>query len=127
MKIHGRCYLIYQNKPQEALSQFQEILKNFKGKEIESVTLYRIGKIHEKLGDYQLALSQYQAIIEHHGDGIYIDEALYFSAEIYSKKLNEAERAKPLYEKIIFNHQDSIYFIDARKKYRELRGDNKEL
>jgi tetratricopeptide (TPR) repeat protein len=120
-------YLIYQNKLQEALMQFQEILKNFKGKEIESVTLYRIGKIHEKLGDYQLALSQYQQIIDLHPEDIYIDEALFFTAEIYSKRVIDLEKAKSYYEKLVFHHQDSIYFVDARKKYRELRGDNKEL
>jgi tetratricopeptide (TPR) repeat protein len=120
-------YLIYQSKPQEALLQFQDILKNFKGKEIESVTLYRLGKIYEKIGDYQSALSQYQKIIDQHSEEIYIDEALFFSAEIYNKKLIDLEKAKSYYEKIVFHHQDSIYFVDARKKYRELRGDNKEL
>jgi hypothetical protein len=45
--------LNYQNKPQDALLQFQDILKNFKGKEIETITLYRLGKIYEQLGDYQ--------------------------------------------------------------------------
>ncbi len=126
-------YLLYQNKNQEALSQFQAILKNFKGKEIESVTLLRLGKTHEKMGDYDLALSQYQAIIDHHQEGIYIDEALYFSAEIENKKYKQfdpspegeqaKQSAKALYEKIVFNHQDSIYFIEARKKFRQLRGD----
>jgi hypothetical protein len=62
-------------------------------------------------------------IIDTHSDGIYIDEALYFSAEIYNKQLQLPEKAKPLYEKIIFSHQDSIYFVEARKKYRQLRGD----
>ena len=116
-------YLLYQNRNQDAVAQFQSILKNFKGQEIEAVTLLRLGEIYEKLGDFNLALSQYQAIIDHHGDGIYIDEALFFSAEIYNKKLQEPEKAKPLYEKIIFNHQDSIHFVEARKKFRQLRGD----
>jgi tetratricopeptide (TPR) repeat protein len=116
-------YLLYQNRNQEATLQFQTILKSFKGQEIEAVTLLRLGKIYEKLGDVTLALSQYQNIIDKHGDGIYIDEALYFSAEIYNKKLKDAEKAKALYEKIIFSHQDSIYFVDARKKFRQLRGD----
>jgi tetratricopeptide (TPR) repeat protein len=120
-------YLIYQNKPQEALLQFQEILNKYKGQQIESVTLYRLGKIHEKLGDYLLALNQYQQIIDRHPEDIYIDEALFFTAEIYYKKLVDIEKAKSYYEKLVFHHQDSIYFIDARKKYRELRGDNKEL
>jgi tetratricopeptide (TPR) repeat protein len=116
-------YLLYQNRDQEAIVQFQSILKSFKGQEIEAVTLLRLGRVYEKLGDYNLALSQYQEIIDDHSDGIYIDEALYYSAEIYNKHLQQPEKAKPLYEKIIFSHQDSIYFVDARKKFRELRGD----
>lgn len=116
-------YLLYQNRNQEAISKFQSILKSFKGQEIESVTLLRLGRVYEKTGDYTLALSQYQEIIANHSDGIYIDEALYFSADIYNKQLHMPDKAKPLYEKIIFNHQDSIYFVDARKKFRELRGD----
>ncbi|RBN49982.1 tetratricopeptide repeat protein [Flavobacterium psychrolimnae] len=115
-------YLLYQNRNQEAVMQFQTILKNNKGQEIEAVTLLRLGKIYENKGDFALALSQYQTIIDQHSDGIYIDEALYFSAEIYNKQLLP-EKAKPLYEKILFNHQDSIYFVEARKKFRQLRGD----
>ncbi|WP_369752775.1 tetratricopeptide repeat protein [Flavobacterium sp. WC2409] len=116
-------YLLYQNRNQEAIAQFQSILQKFKGQEIEAVTLLRLGKIYEKTADFNLALSQYQAIIDHHSDGIYIDEALYFSAEIYNKKLKEPEKAKPLYEKILFGHEDSIYFVEARKSFRRLRGD----
>lgn len=117
-------FLLYQNKNQQALEQFQAILKSFKGQEIEPVTLYRLGKVYEKLGDYQSALSQYQTIIDHYQDGIYIDEAYYFSAEIYNNQLKDTAKAKALYEQIIFHHEDSIYFTDARRKYRELRGDN---
>ena len=116
-------FLLYQNKKQEAITQFQNILKSFKGQEIEAVTMLRLGKIYESLKEYNLALSQYQQVIDNHSDGIYVDEALFFSAEIYNDELKDIEKAKPLYEKVIFNHQDSIYFVDARKKYRELRGD----
>jgi len=116
-------FLIYQNKKQEAINQFLSILKTYKGQEIEAVTLLRLGKIYESQKDFSSALSQYQQIIDNHSDGIYVDEALFFSAEIYNDELHDAEKAKPLYEKVIFTHQDSIYFVDARKKYRQLRGD----
>lgn len=116
-------YLLYQNKNKEALNEFQEILKKFKGQEIESVTLYRLGKVYEKSGNYLSALSQYQEIIARHKEGIYIDEAYYFSAEIYNEQLKDIEKAKSMYEQILFHHEDSIYFNDSRKKYRQLRGD----
>jgi tetratricopeptide (TPR) repeat protein len=117
-------YLGYQNRNQEAIQAFQAILKQYKGQEIEAVTLLRLGKLYEKTGDFSLALPQYQSIIEQHSDGIYVDEALYFSAELYKNQLQLPEKAKPLYEKIIFHHQDSIYFVEARRKFRELRGDS---
>lgn len=117
-------YLEYQNRNQEAIQAFQAILKQYKGQEIEAVSLLRLGKLYEKIGEFSLALPQYQIIIEQHSDGIYVDEALYFSAELYKNQLQLPDKAKPFYEKIIFNHQDSIYFVEARRKFRELRGDS---
>lgn len=117
-------YLIYQNKNEEALAQFTKILTEHRGDGIEAVTLLRIGKINEKLGNFTEALRLYKEIIDKHADGIYVDEALFFSAEIYDQQLKQPELAKPLYEKMIFNHQDSIYFIEARRKFREIRGDS---
>lgn len=116
-------YLLYQNKNKEALTHFQAILKEYKGQEIEDETLLRIGQIFQKEGDFANALTQFDNIITNHKDGIYIDEALYFSAEIYNKELKNPEKAKALYEQILFHHEDSIYFIEARKKFRQLRGD----
>ena len=75
------------------------------------------------MGDFNNALSNYDAIITKHKDTIYIDEALYFSAEIYNIQLKDTEKAKPLYEEMIFKHEDSIYYVDSRNKYRKLRGD----
>ena len=116
-------FLFYQNKKEEALAQFQMILKEHQGEEIEPVTLFRIGKIYEKKGDFSIALENYNEIITKHKESIYIDEALYYSAEIYNISLNEPEKAKPLYEEMIFKHEDSIYYVDSRNKYRKLRGD----
>ncbi|MGV3460741.1 MAG: tetratricopeptide repeat protein [Flavobacterium sp.] len=116
-------FKLYQNKKAEALAQFKDVITNDKTASIQDVTLLRIGKIYEQQGQYDLALQSYKQIIDKYADGIYIDEALFFSAEIYNKKLADPEKAKPLYEKVLFSHQDSIYFIEARKQFRLLRGD----
>ena len=116
-------YLKYQNKNQEALKVFQQLLLDYKGDQMEAVTNLQIGEIYRELGQYDLALLAFQEIINKHQESIYVDEALYFSAEILNKKLNKPEEAKAFYEKILFNHQDSIYFTDSREKYRVLRGD----
>ena len=116
-------FLLYQNKKKESLAAFQQILKEHKGEDIEAVTLLRIGKIYEKFGDFTNALSNYDEIINKHKECIYIDEALYFSAEIYNNQLKDTEKAKLLYEEMLTKHEDSIYYVDSRNKYRKLRGD----
>ena len=124
LKKYARAdFLTYQNKNAAALEQFKAILVQHKGQSIEDETLLQIGKIYEKQGDYQQAVSYYQQIIDRFAEEIYIDEALFFSAEIYRKNLLDNEKAKSLYEKILFNHQDSIYFVEARNNFRKLRGD----
>ena len=117
-------FKLYQNKKQEALTGFKDLLATDKTESIQAVTLLRIGRIYEGLGQYDLALQNYQQIIDKYAEGIYIDEALFYSAEIYNKKLSDPEKAKPLYEKVLFKHEDSIYFVEARKQFRQLRGDN---
>ena len=118
--------LEYQNKPKEALDAFLQILVKHKGQSIEAGTLYKVGRNYEKLGNFANAISYYQTILDNHKDGIYIDEALFYSAEIYNKQLNDPEKAKSLYEKVVLEHPDSIYFTEARKQYRQLRGDKQQ-
>jgi len=118
--------LEYQNKPKDALEAFLQILEKHKGQSIEAGTLYKVAKNYEKLGNFAKAIGYYQNILDHHKDGIYIDEALFYSAEIYKNQLNDIEKSKNLYEKVVLEHPDSIYFTEARKQYRQLRGDKQQ-
>ena len=118
--------LEYQNKSEAALNAFLEILEKHKGGTIEAGTIYKIGKNYEKLGNFTKAVEYYENLLLNHKDGIYLDEALFYSAELYHKQLNNPEKAKSLYEKIVLEHPDSIYFTEARKQYRQLRGEKQQ-
>ena len=52
-----------------------------------------------------------------------MDDAYYRLAKLFETKLNQSQKAKEYYELIIFNYENSIYFVEARKKFRLLRGD----
>jgi hypothetical protein len=65
----------------------------------------------------------FSKIIAADTQGIYTDDVYFEMAELYKNKLNNPEKASEYYQKIIFEQASSIYLVDARKKYRELRGD----
>lgn len=124
LKIFAKADLLsFQNKNEEAISTYQKILDEHRGEKIEDEAFLRQAKLFEKEKQYEKAKVNYLKIIEFYNTDILIDDAYYWLAELYVNELGEPEKAKELYEKIIFNHADSIYFVDARKKYRTLRGD----
>lgn len=112
-----------QNKDLEAIEILKEILTNHKGEKIEDEALLKLGMIYEKIQQYENAETEYLKLIELYNDDILADDAHYHLAKLYETHLAQPEKAKPLYEQILFNFKDSIYFVEARKRYRMLRGD----
>jgi len=124
LKLYAKADLYaYQNKTDEAITLLDKILENHKTESIIDQALYKQGKLYEGKKDYLKAEANYKAIIDNYREDILADDAYYALAELYVNVLNKPEEAQALYEKIIFNHADSIYFVEARKKFRALRGD----
>ena len=115
--------LAFQNKKEEAITLLSSILDNHKTETIIPQTLLKQAQLFEDKKAYEKAKVNYQRIIRDYKEGILIDDALYALAELYNNHLAQPEEAKKLYENIIFNHSDSIYFVEARNKFRSLRGD----
>ena len=124
LKLYAKADLMaFQNKPDQAISLLDTILTEHNGESIIPQALFKQAQLFEQKKQFDKAVVNYQSIITNYGYGILVDDACYFLAELYNNQLAEPEKAKEFYEKIIFNHEDSIYFIEARKKFRMLRGD----
>ncbi|NRR89941.1 tetratricopeptide repeat protein [Winogradskyella undariae] len=113
----------FQNKTKEAITLLSQILKEHKGGSITDQTLFQQAKLFEKTKQFDKAESNYLEIIKDYGEGILADDAHYYLAELYNTQLANPEEAKEHYERILFDYQDSIYFIEARRRFRALRGD----
>jgi tetratricopeptide (TPR) repeat protein len=116
--------LAFQNKTKAAISKLSSILENHKTETIVAQTLLKQAQLFELEKEFESAQNNYEKLIADFKEGFLIDDALFALATLYENKLAQPERAKELYETIIFNHADSIYFVEARKRYRALRGDN---
>ena len=118
--------LTFQKKETEAISVLKNLLENHKGEKIEDEALLKLGELYETKGEYEKAAESYLALIQFYNEDILADDAHYRLAKLYEIKLNQPQKAKEYYELLIFNFVDSIYFVEARKKYRMLRGDEIE-
>ena len=118
--------LAFQKRNIQAIQALDSIIMNHKGEKIEDEALLSQARLYEEEEDFKSAETNYLQIIDSFGEDILADNAHYFLAELYANQLDDPEKAKTYYEQIIFNFADSIYFVEARKKFRMLRGDSIE-
>lgn len=128
--------LAFQNKDEEALIVLNNLISQKAPQSKEPFTLgitpgeviyddvmFFQAKLLIKLEKYDDAIVSFEKIVATDPQGIYTDDVYFEMAELYKNKLNNLEKASEYYQKIIFEHASSIYLVDARKNYREIRGD----
>ena len=115
--------LAFQNRNHEAIDSLNSVLANYKGHPIEDEALFKQAKLFEKMAKFDFAENNYQKVISLQKDGILVDNAYFRLGQLYDTKLNDIEKAKEMYQKIIFEFPSSIFLVDARKRFRKLRGD----
>lgn len=124
LQLYAQAELLtFQNRFDEAFAKLDTLLQKFPGHSLEDDVLYAKAHIYTKLRRYDEAIAAYEQIIEKHPDEIRADNALYELAQLYDNVLQQPEKAMELYEKLFLDYSNSILAVEARKRYRQLRGD----
>jgi tetratricopeptide (TPR) repeat protein len=116
--------LLLQNKTDEALKRMDSINVLFDNHSLADDIYFKKGIIYTKKGMYQEALEAYKRIVENYGDEIFGDDAFFKMAELYQFQLNDLDKAKATYQEMLTKYPGSVYTVEARKRFRKLRGDN---
>ena len=122
-KVAQADLLVYQGNPTQAIEELKSVFEVVDNYHIKDQVLYKLGQAYENLKDYPQAITHYETLLVEYPQSIMLDNALYALALIYKDKVEDTEKAKQYLEQLIFDHEDSIFFVEARKLYRQLRGD----
>ena len=115
--------LIYQNKFSEAIRKLDSITLLFQYHSLSDEILFAKGKLMAKQLNYIKACEYFKQVYDKAPDDILADNALWEMAQIYEKSLNDHDKAQHYYEELILKYPGSMFTVDARKHYRQLRGD----
>jgi len=115
--------LKYRNKNDEALHALDSLLKNFPDHSLVDDAWFLMAQIMDAKHEWIKADSLYQKIISHDPKGILADDAQYRRALLYDDKLNDKSKAMELYQALLTDYSGSLFVVDARKRFRALRGD----
>ena len=116
--------LTFQNRFDESFAKLDSLVQQFPEHSLEDDVLYAKAAIYLKLRDYETAAKLYAGIVENYPDEIRADNSLFALAELNENQLENQEKAMEFYEKIFIDYSNSTFSVEARKRFRRLRGDN---
>jgi outer membrane protein assembly factor BamD (BamD/ComL family) len=91
---------------------------------LDDEVLYSKASIYIREKQYLKADSVLDKIVRDYKDDILADNALFKRAELQATVLNNKEKAMALYEQLMKDYPGSLFATEARKRFRQLRGDN---
>lgn len=116
--------LAYQNQWDEAMLKVDSILTEWPMHSLKDEILMMKVDMHMERGEYKQAETFLNEILEYHFADILADDALFKLAELHENVFGDQPKAQELYERLLIEYPGSLYVVEARKRFRALRGDS---
>ena len=124
LRMFSRADLwVYQNKLNEALATLDSLEKAFPASSLSDDILYRKASIAVRQARFTEAAGFYNQILASYKTDILADNALFKLAELQEKHLGDPAKAQELYKELMTEFPGSLFVVEARKRFRTLRGD----
>lgn len=115
--------LLEQHQYAEAFRRYDSIQSAFPYHGLADEICLRKAQAMQQQGKWEEAVAYLEEIVTKYHDDILGDDAVFQLGEIYEKHLNNPEKAAEYYKKILFEFKGSLLTVEARKRFRALRGD----
>ena len=115
--------LIYKKRYGQALDSLSAFRERFPGHSLSDEVMFAEAKVYEARRAYAKAAHHYRKVAGYKANDLLADNALYRLGLLYEEKLSDKNSALEAYEKLIFDYPGSVFVVEARKRYRQLRGD----
>ena len=118
--------LAAQYRYEEARAKLDSVVTIWPGHALTDEVLMELAEMALAQGELDSAKHWLQEIIDLHFDDILADDAIFQLALILDDAEGDSEGAAALYEQLLFDYPGSLYAVEARRRYRAIRGDELE-
>ncbi len=115
--------LVFQGQLEKALTEYDKMLEIYPEHSLTDEILWEQANILLKLGHFQKMIAPLERIIAEFGEDILADDANFLIGKVYEEHLGNSEKAMEYYRNQLINYKGSVHNVEARKRFRILRGD----
>jgi tetratricopeptide (TPR) repeat protein len=115
--------LVEQHKYSDAFVFFDSIQTKYDYHSLGDDILLKKSHAMQLQGKWLEAVQYLDELLKYYAFDILADDAVFQLGDIYENHLFDSEKAAEYYKKILFEYKGSLHTIEARKRFRALRGD----
>lgn len=115
--------MLYQNKQIKANKALDSLIEQYEEHPILDELLWLKSRLTKQKGEYEKSIELLTQIVYDMPYGILTDDALFEMAMIYEELIDDKEKAQQYYQQLLTDYPGSIFVAEARKRFRNLRGD----
>lgn len=115
--------MIFKKDYSKALVVMDSITKYFPATSLKDDILFTKYKIAYKKRDYELAKVHLKMVLADYAEDLLGDDALFALAKLEEEELGNKAEAMELYKTLLTTYPASLFVVEARKRFRALRGD----
>jgi tetratricopeptide (TPR) repeat protein len=114
----------FQHNPKGALATLDSLEIVFPESTLNDDLLYKRAQLFLQQNEVSKACEQLEKLLLSYREEILADNALMLLAGIYDYRLQQKDKAMELYKELITTFPGSLYVVEARNRFRTLRGDS---
>jgi tetratricopeptide (TPR) repeat protein len=124
LSMFARAMMLeFQNLDSLAALSMDSIHKEFPGHVLSDDILMKKYQIAMKHQQFTQAAGFLEELRSTYGEDILGDDATFKLAELCETRLSQNDKARELYQEVLSKYPGSLYTVEARKRFRKLRGD----
>jgi TolA-binding protein len=124
MEIYSRADLLsFQNHEEKSIQVLDSLMAKFPGHTLTDEALYKKAQLKKRLGQFTEAAGLYREVFTNHPKDILADDAMFALAELEENQFKNNQEAQQLYGLLMEKYPGSLFVVEARKRFRTLRGD----
>jgi len=119
-------FMIVRNNFKKATLILDSIVKYFPATSLKDDILFAKHQMAMKERNYEKAAEFLRELISSYGEDLLGDNALIALAKLEEEEFGNKEKAMELYKSLLATYPSSLFVVEARKRFRALRGDKLE-
>ena len=119
-------FMIVRNNFKKATLILDSIVKYFPATSLKDDILFTKHQMAMKERNYEKAAEFLRELISSYGEDLLGDNALIALAKLEEEEFGNKEKAMELYKSLLATYPSSLFVVEARKRFRALRGDKLE-